>query len=64
MEKKYREVVSLLKLSAVLEGKAKEDVLRKARAKYIEALLVDPLLPKELLPEDWIGERVRKMLAR
>ena len=64
VEKKYREVLSLLKLSAVLEGKAKEDVLRKARAKYIEALLVDPLLPKELLPEDWIGERVRKMLAR
>ncbi len=30
---------------------------------YLEVLMIDPCLPKELLPDDWCGEKVRKKLS-
>lgn len=30
--------------------------------KYLETLVVDPLLPKELLPSDWNADKVRRLL--
>ncbi|MBU2577456.1 hypothetical protein KKA69_01335 [Patescibacteria group bacterium] len=61
---KYEEIYRILikihdrdKLSINDEGE-----IREARAKYLEILKSDPCLPKELLPDDWLGEKVRKVL--
>lgn len=36
--------------------------IKKIRQEYFEVLQKDPCLPKELLPEDWYGEKVKKLL--
>lgn len=33
---------------------------RELRNRYLEILISDPCLPLEFLPEDWLGEKVRK----
>lgn len=38
----------------------KSDVVEK----YLEILKADPCLPKELLPENWVGEEVKTILSR
>lgn len=30
---------------------------------YLRLVVIDPFLPKELLPEDWMGNRVRKLIG-
>jgi phenylacetic acid degradation operon negative regulatory protein len=37
-----------------------ENKIKKIRAKYLQIFLSDPCLPKELLPEDWVGEKVKE----
>ncbi len=45
--------------------KEKEQISAKDKAafqtQFEQILLVDPLLPRELLPKDWIGHKVRKL---
>lgn len=36
--------------------------LKEIRQDYLRVLMGDPLLPKELLPKDWKGERVKKLI--
>lgn len=62
VEKKYEEILALLEFAKKIEGGGKEKVVRKAKTKFTEALILDPLLPRELLPDNWVGERVRKSL--
>lgn len=39
-----------------------QSLVREVRKDYIELILKDPFLPKELLPEDWKGERVKNLI--
>lgn len=39
-----------------------EEWLRTFRAKYLEILRKDPCLPRELLPRDWLEEKVRRLI--
>jgi len=39
-----------------------EDEIRKVRENYLLILKRDPGLPKELLPNNWYGEKVKKLL--
>lgn len=39
-----------------------ERIKRKLRMDYLKVLLSDPHLPKELLPGDWAGEKVKKLI--
>ena len=50
-----------------LNNKKKErnntiDIVRDIRKEYLEVLLSDPFLPKELLPDNWMGEKVKKLM--
>lgn len=45
-----------------LVGKKKEIFIRRLRNLYFEALVKDPILPKELLPNDWVGEKVHNLI--
>lgn len=40
------------------------DLWQKIREAYYQILLVDPGLPKELLPEDWLEEEAEKLFKR
>lgn len=43
------------------EWKARKKEIKK---EFFEILLADPILPKELLPEDWCGDTARKLIAK
>lgn len=51
------------RLSTVGRGKYEEKV-RDIREEYLSLILLDPHLPKELLPEDWVGEKVKKEISK
>lgn len=40
----------------------KDKRIMKIREMYLGTLLNDPFLPKELLPEDWWGDKVKKLI--
>lgn len=41
-----------------------KDVAREVWKEYLEVILRDPVLPKDLLPLDWKGEKARALIAR
>jgi len=43
------------------EEEMKKEVL-ELKSEYLGILREDPCLPKELLPEDWLGEKVKRLL--
>ena len=46
-----------------LEGKKRKDAIRKLKGKLMEIVIKDPFLPRELLPDDWIGDKARKEIS-
>jgi len=48
-----------------LEKAEKEDFpsIQKIKSNYLEIVLEDPFLPRQLLPEYWPGDKLRKILA-
>lgn len=45
------------------ESKVKK-IKRKLKEQYLGVLLTDPCLPKELLPQDWLGDLMRKEIYK
>lgn len=58
LEEKYHDLLQLVYQKDLRDKDEKSDL----QTKYEEVLLDDPLLPKELLPDDWIGFKVRKLI--
>ena len=46
------------------EGKDKTKLKKKIKNQYLKILIVDPLLPQELLPKEWLGERIRRLVRK
>lgn len=46
------------------ESKKVQNLFREIKEEYLEAILQDPFLPKELLPLDWEGERARNLVKK
>ena len=49
----------------MLNGSDEKDtyrLIREIKEKYLTIMLADPFLPKELLPSDWAGEDVKKIV--
>lgn len=44
------------------ESKKVQDGIIEIKKEYLEVALRDPFLPKELLPSDWLGDEVRKLI--
>ena len=42
----------------------KSELLRDLRSEYLGIIMTDPFLPKELLPDDWLGDEVRKTIKK
>lgn len=64
LEKEYKEILRILEKAEKQKGSERENLIKKAKVLFSEMVLRDPFLPKELLPEDWIGERVKKLLKK
>ncbi|MBI4999229.1 CRISPR-associated endonuclease Cas2 [Candidatus Gottesmanbacteria bacterium] len=45
-----------------LLGKERTKAIKKLKDRFLEILMVDPLLPKELLPGNWLGGKVKKLI--
>jgi len=54
----------LNKLNDEDENKKVQVLVREIKKMYLEVILKDPFLPKELLPLDWEGERARFLIRK
>lgn len=54
----------LNKLNDEDDIKKVQDLIREIKKAYLEVMLEDPFLPKELLPLDWEGERARDLVKK
>lgn len=63
LEKLNKEYERILKKA---EEVKKDDLEEKRRlgAKFLEILSIDPFLPEELLPDNWLGLKARKVVFR
>lgn len=58
LNKKYKDLWERLE-----EGEG-EEVLREVKREYLDLLSIDPFLPKDLLPKNWLEKKVRERLGR
>ena len=75
LNEKYREIVDKIENSHLtnargsvnmLNDSGKEstgELVKELREKYLEVLIQDPFLPKDLLPQDWAGEKARILIT-
>jgi len=65
LENKYFELLQkIFELKKEPAGKVKLKKIRQIKQEYLVILSNDPFLPFELLPEDWIGEQVKKEVIK
>jgi phenylacetic acid degradation operon negative regulatory protein len=47
-----------------LQGKKRQKLIRGLKTFYLNILSTDPILPKDLLPHNWVGERACQLIRR
>lgn len=52
----------LLSVESIRKVRDREQILYSLREEIVRVYIADPFLPKELLPEDWWGEKVRELI--
>jgi len=61
----YQQVIDkLVSRFGIKEAGKREEFLKKIYRDYLEALIVDPMLPKGLLPESWPRHKAAQYLLR
>lgn len=63
LNKKYQRILKRLDDIKKMKSWYKEKALKKVKEKYLQVLIKDPCLPKELLPDDWAGVMVGRILG-
>lgn len=62
---RYKQVIDkLVTRFGIKEASKREEFLKKIHRDYLETIIIDPMLPKSLLAEDWSREKARKYLLR
>ncbi len=62
---RYKQVIDrVVTRFGIKEASKREEFLKKIYRDYLEIIIIDPLLPKSLLAEDWNREKARKYLLR
>lgn len=41
-----------------------QKIVKEIKQRYLELIIIDPFLPKELLPDNWIGGKVRNLIKK
>ena len=62
LNKKYRDLLEEWEKGKGLTGEKREELICKIKSRFLEIVATDPFLPKELLPSDWTGEKIRKVI--
>ena len=62
LNEKYRNLLKELEKGKVLTGEEREKWIRTMNSKFLSILITDPFLPKQLLPDNWLGEKVRNLI--
>lgn len=62
LEKAYQEVVDRFEELEEAEGENRKQLIKEIRCSFLDTIVFDPFLPKVFLPEDWIGDRVQKLM--
>ena len=72
----YRKIIGIIEENHLISDRGRlnklndedikkvEGLNREIKKAYLEVILEDPLLPKELLPLDWEGERARHLVKK
>lgn len=65
LNEEYDELIDdLKKVFLPAAGNGKNQKLHKLLRIYRDLILKDPMLPKELLPKGWLGERARQLIKK
>lgn len=63
LNKRYKRLLIKWGKNQNAQGKKREKLIQKLKAKLLEIMVLDPFLPRELLPNDWVGEKARKTIS-
>lgn len=63
INQEYKNILDLWREKGrMLERNKRKRLIKSLKSQYLEILINDPLLPRELLPTDWLGSKVRKLI--
>ncbi len=64
LNKCYHEILIEIKKLKYLNQENYFKKINRIRKKFIEVYYQDPCLPKEFLPKDWLGNRVKRLIRK
>lgn len=59
----YQKLLDKYEEGKDLKWKKRQKFVRKLKSKLLEVVVNDPFLPRELLPNDWIGGKARRIIS-
>lgn len=62
LQNDYQKLLERFKMIGQYQGNEKNRLVKDLRVEYLEVLRRDPLLPRELLPDNWVGEQAKKLV--
>lgn len=63
LNERYLRIIDLIYSKDECDKKEWEQRKKEIKKDFFEILLDDPILPKELLPEDWCGDTAKKLIT-
>ena len=63
LNERYLGIIDLIYSKTACNEKEWKQRRKEIKKEFFEILIDDPILPKELLPEDWCGDTARKLIA-
>ena len=64
LNERYLELVRRIYSRGDFEERGWQREVRRIKEDFFQILLADPILPKELLPEDWAGGKAKQLIAK
>jgi len=64
LNQRYLRLIDLIYSKNECDEKEWEQRAKEIKGKFFDVLRDDPILPKELLPSDWAGDSVKKLIAQ
>lgn len=64
LNERYLRIINLIYSKDECDEKEWRQRKKEVKKDFFEILINDPILPKELLPEDWCGKTAKKLIAK
>lgn len=64
LNERYLELIDKIYSKDECDEQEWKERVKEIKKEFFEILLNDPILPKELLPSDWAGDNVRKLITQ